>query len=122
MKSSDRRDQRDHQDLGGPGRADLPAPAHRPVHRLLQLLATCAEVAAVKLGDTLETASVGGVWLLLAAIAVTAVVDIIIPQAIAKWAILAPIFIPLFLRLGVGAADRARRLPGGRLPGNVITR
>jgi aminobenzoyl-glutamate transport protein len=29
---------------------------------------------------------------------------IIIPQAIAKWALLAPIFIPLFLRLGTGPA------------------
>ena len=40
-------------------------------------------------------------WLLLVAMLITLVVGIIMPQAIAKWALLAPIFIPLFLRLGI---------------------
>jgi aminobenzoyl-glutamate transport protein len=55
----------------------------------------------VKLGDLIEGSSIGEVWLLLAAMAITLVVGIIMPQAIAKWALLAPIFIPLFLRLGI---------------------
>jgi len=62
------------------------------------------EVATAWLGDTLENSSVGGIWLLLAAMAIIAVVNIILPQAIPKWALLAPIFIPLFLRLGTGPA------------------
>jgi aminobenzoyl-glutamate transport protein len=59
------------------------------------------QIAAVKLGDLIEGSSIGEVWLLLAAMAITLVVGIIMPQAIAKWALLAPIFIPLFLRLGI---------------------
>jgi aminobenzoyl-glutamate transport protein len=78
------------------------------------------EVAAAWLGDTIENSSVGGVWLLLAAIAITAVVNIIIPQAIAKWALLAPIFIPLFLRLGIGPAVVLAAYRVGDSPGNVI--
>src|SRR6516164_2156457 len=62
------------------------------------------EVAAAWLGDTIGHSSIGGVWLLLAAMVITFAAGIIIPQAIAKWALLAPIFIPLFLRLGIHPA------------------
>jgi aminobenzoyl-glutamate transport protein len=79
------------------------------------------EVAAAWLGDTIENSSVGGLWLLLAAIAITAVVNIIIPQAIAKWALLAPIFIPLFLRLGIAPATVLAAYRVGDSPGNIIT-
>ncbi|MBV9384445.1 MAG: AbgT family transporter, partial [Streptosporangiaceae bacterium] len=79
------------------------------------------EVAAAWLGDTIENSGVGGVWLLLAAIAITAVVNLIIPQAIAKWALLAPIFIPLFLRLGVGPATVLAAYRVGDSPGNILT-
>jgi aminobenzoyl-glutamate transport protein len=48
------------------------------------------------------------------------VVNIIIPQAIAKWALLAPIFIPLFLRLGIGPAVVLAAYRVGDSPGNVI--
>ena len=57
--------------------------------------------AAVKLGDLIEDWSIGTLGLLLVAIVITVIVGIIMPQAIAKWALLAPIFIPLFLRLGI---------------------
>ncbi len=59
------------------------------------------QIAAVKLGDLIENWSIGTLGLLLVAMLITLVVGIIMPQAIAKWALLAPIFIPLFLRLGV---------------------
>jgi aminobenzoyl-glutamate transport protein len=59
------------------------------------------QVAAVKLGDLIERSDLATGWLLLLAILITLVVGIILPQAIAKWALLAPIFIPVFLRLGV---------------------
>ena len=78
------------------------------------------EVAAAWLGDTIENSSVGGLWLLLAAIAITAVVNIIIPQAIAKWALLAPIFIPLFLRLGISPATVLAAYRVADSPGNVV--
>jgi aminobenzoyl-glutamate transport protein len=78
------------------------------------------EVAAAWLGDRIENSSVGGIWLLLAAMAITFVVGIIIPQAIAKWALLAPIFIPLFLRLGISPAAVLAAYRVADSPINVI--
>ena len=74
-----------------------------------------AQVAAVCLGDILEELDLGDLWLLLGVMIVTIIVNLLIPAKIAKWAILAPIFVPLMLRLGIEPADRARRLPRGRL-------
>jgi aminobenzoyl-glutamate transport protein len=59
------------------------------------------QVAAVKLGNVLDGVGIGDIWLLIIAMLITLVVGIIMPQAIAKWALLAPIFIPLFMRLGI---------------------
>ena len=80
-----------------------------------------AEVAAVKLGDVLEHMSIGAVWLLIGFIIVTVIVDLIIPQAIAKWALLAPIFIPLFIRLNVAPQTVLAAYRVGDSPANVIT-
>ncbi len=80
-----------------------------------------AEVLAVKLGDVLERINVGDVWLLIGVIIITAIVNLIIPQAIAKWALLAPIFIPLFARLGVAPQTVLAAYRVGDSPSNVIT-
>ncbi len=80
-----------------------------------------AQIAAVRLGDTIETMNVGSVWLLLGAILITAVVGIIMPQAIAKWALLAPIFVPLFLRLGIAPEAVLAAYRVGDSPINIVT-
>src|SRR4029079_5826119 len=80
-----------------------------------------AEVAAVKLGDVLEHMNIGAVWLLIGFIIVTVIVDLIIPQAIAKWALLAPIFIPLFIRLNVAPQTVLAAYRVGDSPFNVLT-
>jgi aminobenzoyl-glutamate transport protein len=80
-----------------------------------------AQVAAVKLGDLLERADIGAVWLLLGFIVVTMVVDLIMPAAIAKWAILAPIFIPLLIRLNVTPQTVLAAYRVGDSPLNVVT-
>ena len=80
-----------------------------------------AEVLAVKLGDVLERMNIGAVWLLIGLIIVTFIVDLIIPAAIAKWALLAPIFIPLFIRLGVAPQTVLAAYRVGDSPFNVIT-
>ena len=49
------------------------------------------------------------------------IVDLIIPAAIAKWALLAPIFIPLFIRLGVAPQTVLAAYRVGDSPFNVIT-
>jgi len=80
-----------------------------------------AQIAAVRLGDTIESMNVGTVWLLLGAIVITVVVGIIMPQAIAKWALLAPIFIPLFLRLGVEPQTVLAAYRVSDSPINIVT-
>jgi aminobenzoyl-glutamate transport protein len=80
-----------------------------------------AEVLAVKLGDILEDMNIGAVWLLIGLIILTIIVDLIIPAAIAKWALLAPIFIPLFIRLGIAPQTVLAAYRVGDSPANVIT-
>ena len=80
-----------------------------------------AQVAAVKLGDWLEEANIGVLWLLIGFVFVTMLVDFVMPAAIAKWAILAPIFIPLFLRLDVAPQTVLAAYRVGDSPANVIT-
>jgi aminobenzoyl-glutamate transport protein len=80
-----------------------------------------AQVAAVQLGDVLEDMDIGAVWLLIGFIVVTMIVDLIMPAAIAKWAILAPIFIPLLIRLDVTPQTVLAAYRVGDSPLNVLT-
>jgi aminobenzoyl-glutamate transport protein len=79
------------------------------------------DVTAVKLGDILEHIHVGAVWLLVGVILISAVANFIIPQVIAKWALLAPVFIPLFIRLGVAPQTVLAAFRVGDSPTNVVT-
>jgi len=79
------------------------------------------QIAAVTLGDLIEQSSIGGGLLLLIAILITTVVGVIIPQAIAKWALLAPIFIPLFMRVGIDPAAVLAAYRVGDSPVNIVT-
>jgi aminobenzoyl-glutamate transport protein len=80
-----------------------------------------AQVAAVWLGDILEDLDLGDLWLLLGVMIVTIIVNLLIPAKIAKWAILAPIFIPLMLRLGVEPQTVLAAYRVGDSPTNVLT-
>lgn len=60
-----------------------------------------ATLAAVNMGDALESAGLGVLPLLLGFMVVVAILDLIMTGALAKWAIFAPIFVPLLMRLGV---------------------
>jgi aminobenzoyl-glutamate transport protein len=77
-----------------------------------------ATVAAVKLADLLEGANVPALLLLVGLITV---LNLIIPGIMPKWAIFAPIFIPLFLRLGVAPQSVLAAYRVGDGPTNVIT-
>ncbi|MEY9875098.1 para-aminobenzoyl-glutamate transporter family [Streptacidiphilus sp. MAP12-33] len=80
-----------------------------------------ATVAAVKLADQLESANIGALWLLILFILVTYLLNLIIPGIIPKWAIFAPIFVPLFIRLGVAPQTVLAAYRVGDSPTNVIT-
>jgi aminobenzoyl-glutamate transport protein len=60
-----------------------------------------ATLAAVGLAGVLKGANLPAIWLLVGFIVVTFVVDLIITGAVAKWALFAPIFIPLLMKLAV---------------------
>lgn len=78
-------------------------------------------VTAVNLADWLESVDVDAIWLLLAFIFVTALLDFIIPGVIPKWAIFAPIFVPLFIELGVAPQTVLAAYRVGDGPTNVVT-
>jgi aminobenzoyl-glutamate transport protein len=80
-----------------------------------------AQVAAVWLGDLLEKLDLGDLWLLLGVIVITILVTLVIVPKIAKWAILAPIFVPLMLRLGVEPQTVLAAYRVGDSPTNVLT-
>jgi aminobenzoyl-glutamate transport protein len=80
-----------------------------------------ATVLAVNLADFLQNVPIGATGYIVLFVVVVAIIDIILTGALAKWAILAPVFVPLFMRLGgdpnlVLAAYRV-----GDSPMNVIT-
>lgn len=60
-----------------------------------------ATLAAVNLGDWLEDAGLGPLTLLIGFVVVVALLDLIMTGAIPKWAIFAPVFVPLLMRLNV---------------------
>jgi aminobenzoyl-glutamate transport protein len=78
-------------------------------------------VAAVKMADFLESADIGALWLLIGFILVILILDLIIPGSLPKWAIFAPIFVPLFLRLNVAPQTVLAAYRLGDSPMNVIT-
>jgi aminobenzoyl-glutamate transport protein len=78
-------------------------------------------VASVAMADLLERADVGAIWLLIGFVLVIALLDIIIPGLLPKWAIFAPVFIPLFVRLGVAPQTLLAAYRLGDSPMNVIT-
>ena len=78
-------------------------------------------LAATGLADLLERADIGALPLLIGFILLVFVIDLIMPGVIPKWAILAPIFIPLFFRLGIAPQTVIAAYRVGDGPANVIT-
>jgi len=78
-------------------------------------------VLAVTLAGWLEQANIGAVPLLIGFIVVIMLLDIIIPGSMPKWAIFAPIFVPLFIRLGTAPQTVLAAYRIGDSPMNVIT-
>jgi aminobenzoyl-glutamate transport protein len=78
-------------------------------------------VVAIALAEVLETANIGAVPLLLGLILVIMLLTIIIPGVVPKWAIFAPVFIPIFFRLGIAPQTVLAAYRVGDSPLNVIT-
>jgi aminobenzoyl-glutamate transport protein len=77
-------------------------------------------ILAVELANVLKEADLGSVALLLGFIAIGFLLSIPIPNIIPKWAIMAPIFVPLFLKLGVEPAVVLAAYRVSDAPPNVV--
>ena len=78
-------------------------------------------VLAGSLAELLEQANIGAVPLLLGFIVVIVLLDFIMPGALPKWAIFAPIFVPLFMRLGVAPQTLLAAYRVADSPVNALT-
>ncbi len=78
-------------------------------------------VIAVTLAAILKEADIGGLALLLLMTVIITLLDFIMPGAVPKWAIFAPIFVPLFIRLGVAPQSVLAAYRVGDSPINPIT-
>jgi aminobenzoyl-glutamate transport protein len=76
---------------------------------------------AVSMADTLKSANIGSLWLLLGFIAIVWILDLFFTPAIAKWAIFAPVFIPVFVQLSVDPAAVLAAYRVADSPPNAIT-
>jgi aminobenzoyl-glutamate transport protein len=79
------------------------------------------QVIAVGLADLLERAAIPALPLLVLFILVIVLLDFILPGVIPKWAIFAPIFIPIFIRLGVNPETVLAAYRVGDSPVNTLT-
>jgi aminobenzoyl-glutamate transport protein len=78
-------------------------------------------VMALGLGGVLQSADIGVLPLLIGFIIVVAIIDLLLTGAIAKWAIFAPVFVPLLMKLGVEPEAVLAAYRVGDSPMNAIT-
>jgi aminobenzoyl-glutamate transport protein len=78
-------------------------------------------IMALKLAGLLQAAGFPALLLLLGFIVVVAIIDLLITGAIAKWAIFAPIFVPLLMQLGVSPEATLAAYRIADSPMNAIT-
>ena len=79
------------------------------------------QVIAVALAELLERAAIPALPLLIVFVLVIVLLDFILPGSIPKWAIFAPIFIPIFIRLGVNPETVLAGYRIGDSPVNTLT-
>jgi aminobenzoyl-glutamate transport protein len=80
-----------------------------------------AVLAAVKMGDALESAGLGALPLLLGFVVVVGILDLIMTGSIPKWAIFAPVFVPLLMRLGIAPEAVLAAYRVGDSPVNAVS-
>ncbi len=78
-------------------------------------------VIATALASWLGNAGIPAIPLLIGFVLIIVLLDFIIPGTLAKWAIFAPIFVPLFVRLGVPAQTVFAAYRVGDSPINTLT-
>jgi aminobenzoyl-glutamate transport protein len=80
-----------------------------------------ATIAAVKLANILKGANLDTLVLLVGFVVVVGILDLVITGAVPKWAIFAPIFVPLLMKLNVGPEVVLAAYRVGDSPMNALT-
>jgi len=80
-----------------------------------------ATLAAVSLASLLQQADLSAIWLLVGFVVVVLILDLLITGAIPKWAIFAPLFVPLLMKLNVAPEVVLAAYRVGDSPMNAIT-
>jgi aminobenzoyl-glutamate transport protein len=80
-----------------------------------------APLAAISLAEILQRANLDALWLLVGFIVVVIFLDLIMTGAVPKWAIFAPIFVPLLMKLNVPPDAVLAAYRVGDSPMNSIT-
>ena len=78
-------------------------------------------VLAVRGAETLRPFDLGAVPLLFVMVVIGAVTNLLIASASAKWAIFAPVFVPMLMLLGVGPAETQAAYRVGDAFTNILT-
>ena len=78
-------------------------------------------IAALSLADILQTMNLHVLWLLIGFVIVVFILDLIITGAVPKWALFAPVFVPLLMRLNVTPEAVLAAYRVGDSPINAIT-
>lgn len=76
---------------------------------------------AVTMAEALKAANIGSLWLLIGFIIAVLALDLVFTAAIAKWAIFAPVFVPLFIQLKVDPSAVLAAYRIGDSPFNAIS-
>lgn len=78
-------------------------------------------VMSVKGAEVLKNAGASGVGLLIGMFIVSCILNMFIGSASAKWALLAPVFVPMFMMMGIGPAATQAAYRIGDAATNVVT-
>jgi aminobenzoyl-glutamate transport protein len=78
-------------------------------------------ITAVKGAEVLRASGIGGVPLIISFVIVTVLLDLVLGSASAKWAVMAPVFVPMFMLLGYSPELTQASYRIGDSVANIIT-
>ena len=78
-------------------------------------------IVAVEGADFLKSLNIGGVPLIISFVIVTVILDLLVGSASAKWAVMAPVFVPMLMLLGYSPELTQAGYRVGDSVANIIT-
>ena len=78
-------------------------------------------IVAVKGAELLRASGIGGIPLIISFVCITVLLDLVLGSASAKWAVMAPVFVPMFMLLGYSPELTQAAYRIGDSVANIIT-